>query len=215
MVMNGGAIAWRSKLQNTVSLSTMEAETVAGVEAVKELINLRLLLKEIGFPEKLANTLYEDNASAIHIIQGNEGGKKSKYFQVKVKWLAEKYEEGVFQYAKVPSKDNLADHFTKALPLISFQRFRTWMGVTSSNELHRLKSSDTRSMYTRVNTETVGAYDRKKTTETRLKKGFQEFFKRVDEMIIRRAKARGIKLKPEMLWLGMKSLRNSSAGLKK
>ena len=35
-----------------------------------------------------------------------------------------------FRYAKVGTKEQLADAFTKALPRDDFNRFRSWMGVT-------------------------------------------------------------------------------------
>ena len=37
VMMAGGPVSWRSKLQTTVSLSTTEAEYVAGVDAGKEI----------------------------------------------------------------------------------------------------------------------------------------------------------------------------------
>ena len=48
IMLNGGAIAWRSHLQPTVALSTMEAEYMALTEATKELIWLRTFLAELG-----------------------------------------------------------------------------------------------------------------------------------------------------------------------
>ena len=135
ILVAGGAISWRSKLQSTVALSTMEAETIAGVEATKELLHLRLLLKEIGLPEAGASKLYEDNASAIHVGHGSEGNKKTKHFQIKVKWLIEQYKEGQFKYVKIATKDNLADHFTKPLALCDHEKFRKWMGVHSINKI--------------------------------------------------------------------------------
>ena len=37
--------------------------------------------------------------------------------------------ENFFRYAKVGTKEQLADAFTKALPRDDFIRFREWMGV--------------------------------------------------------------------------------------
>ena len=51
-----------SKLsQSTVALSTAEAETISGVEAVKQVIHLRLFLQELGQEQRGPSVVYEDN----------------------------------------------------------------------------------------------------------------------------------------------------------
>ena len=49
---NKGLILWKSKMQKTVSLSTAEAEYYAASEMAIEVIYLRNLLANMGFPEK-------------------------------------------------------------------------------------------------------------------------------------------------------------------
>ena len=44
----GGPIAWQSKLQSTIAVSTMEAEYMSAFAAIQELIWLKGVLKEIG-----------------------------------------------------------------------------------------------------------------------------------------------------------------------
>jgi hypothetical protein len=48
LLLYGGLISWMSKLQSTVALSTAEAETIAGAEAVKQIMHLRFFLRELG-----------------------------------------------------------------------------------------------------------------------------------------------------------------------
>nr|KYP48757.1 Retrovirus-related Pol polyprotein from transposon TNT 1-94 [Cajanus cajan] len=45
----GGAVAWQSRLQRCVALSTIEAEFIAITEACKELLWLKKFLQELGF----------------------------------------------------------------------------------------------------------------------------------------------------------------------
>ena len=130
MVLNGGVINWSSKLQATVALSTAEAETIAGTETVKQVMHLRLFLRELGQEQREPSIVYEDNAAAIALGHGNEQSKRSKHYAIKVAFLNEKYKEGVFAYKKVSTKFEIADAFTKALPRDDFCRFRQWMGVT-------------------------------------------------------------------------------------
>ena len=48
MTYVGGAISWQSRLQKSVALSTMEAEYMAAVEAVKEVISMKDFIGELG-----------------------------------------------------------------------------------------------------------------------------------------------------------------------
>nr|KYP47620.1 Retrovirus-related Pol polyprotein from transposon TNT 1-94 [Cajanus cajan] len=45
----GGAVAWQSRLQRCVTLSTIEAEFIAITEACKELLWLKKFLQELSF----------------------------------------------------------------------------------------------------------------------------------------------------------------------
>jgi hypothetical protein len=49
--------------------------------------------------------------------------------EFKVHFLNEQFARGVFAYEKVPTKEQLADMFAKALAREDFCRFRDWMGV--------------------------------------------------------------------------------------
>ena len=129
MVLNGGVVCWSSKLQSTVALSTAEAETNAGVEAVKQLVHLRLFLRELGHEQEDPSTVYEDNVAAISLAHGKEQSKRAKHYQIKVHFLNEQFKRGVFEYMKIGTKEQLGDVWTKGLPREEFCRFRGWMGV--------------------------------------------------------------------------------------
>ena len=60
----GGALSWMSKLQETIALSTTEAEYIIASHACKEVIWLRSLLREIG---RLQNSvpIFRDSQSAM------------------------------------------------------------------------------------------------------------------------------------------------------
>ena len=128
IILAGAVICWLSKLQPTVALSTTEAETNASVEAVKIIMHLRLLLTELGIPQKEPTIVHEDNSAALAIVHG-ENAKRTKHYQIKVHFLREQKERGEFEYEKVTTKEQLADAFTKALPRFEFERCRKWMGM--------------------------------------------------------------------------------------
>jgi hypothetical protein len=97
VVLHGGIICWLSKLQSTVALSTAEAETIAGVEAVKQVMHLRLFLSELGQSQSGPSVVYEDNNSAISLAHGKEQSKRSKHYQLKVHFLNDMFTKGVFR----------------------------------------------------------------------------------------------------------------------
>jgi hypothetical protein len=129
VMLHGGIISWISKLQSTVALSTAEAETIAGMEAVKQVMHLRLFLSELGQDQGGPSVVYEDNNAAIALAHGREQSKRAKHYQLKVHFLNDSFVKGVFAYEKVATKEQLADVFTKALPRDDFCKYRQWMGV--------------------------------------------------------------------------------------
>jgi hypothetical protein len=68
----GGAVAWSSKKQSRVALSTAEAEYVAATHAIKQLLWHRNLFKELGLPQPGTSILLSDNQAAISISHNPE-----------------------------------------------------------------------------------------------------------------------------------------------
>lgn len=68
-LLNKGAITWSSRRQPIVALSTMESEYIAASDSCREAIWLRLLLGELGSPQKYPTQLWCDNESAISIAK--------------------------------------------------------------------------------------------------------------------------------------------------
>ena len=56
---------WRSKMQNTVSLSTAEAEYYSALEIAIEVLYIRNLLENMEFVQAPDTPVYEDNAACI------------------------------------------------------------------------------------------------------------------------------------------------------
>ncbi|CAK1590667.1 unnamed protein product [Parnassius mnemosyne] len=122
-MMNGGPITWSSQKQKTIALSTTEAEFVAACEAAKEMIWLRQLMLDLGKNCKCV-TMFIDNQSAINLINNSVYHKRTKHINVKYYFIREKVELGMIKINYVPSKDQLADILTKALPTQTFTYIR-------------------------------------------------------------------------------------------
>jgi len=73
-----GPVIWCSKRQNTVSLSTTEAEFIAASETAREAIWLCKLLSDVGHPCAMPSPLYVDNQSAIRLTKNSEFHRRTK-----------------------------------------------------------------------------------------------------------------------------------------
>lgn len=142
VILYGAVVHWSSKLQSTVALSTAEAETIAATEAIKQLIHMRLLLKELGCEAKYPTVMYEDNNAALAFSTKGEQSKRTKHYQMKVHFLSEQYQLGTYSMKKVPTNSQLADTFTKALPVNTFELYRDWMGVRPLKETTKRNRED-------------------------------------------------------------------------
>ena len=112
----GGPIAWQSKLQSTVAVSTMEAEYMAAFGAIQELIWIKGVLGEIGFNYIDPITLYMDSKSAMSLAKNPTHHKRSKHIDIKYHWLREHTdEEGTIHLEHCGTEDMVADVLTKAL----------------------------------------------------------------------------------------------------
>lgn len=119
-----GAVSWRSKKQSTVARSTMEAEYVAAASLVDEVIWIRRLLSDLSCPQEIPTPIHIDNQASIAIAK--EGGKEErrKHIDVKHHIIVEAIDNKTVTIRWIPSKDNPADLFTKALPDAQFNKLK-------------------------------------------------------------------------------------------
>ena len=124
-----GAVSWSSKLQPLVTLSTTQAEYVAAVEAGKEILWFRNILFEFGYDVSAPSTLYLDNQSAIRVSKNPEHHGRMKHMDIRYFWLRDEVDLGRIKVDYIPSREMVADIFTKALPKESFEILRAKLGL--------------------------------------------------------------------------------------
>jgi hypothetical protein len=113
-MLGGAAVAWCSKRQRCVTLSTTEAEYVALCEASKEVPWLRRLLAFLGHPQGPV-TLFEDNSAAICLANDDGAAHRTKHIDVKFHYVREQVQRGVVRVEAVRTDEQHADVLTKAL----------------------------------------------------------------------------------------------------
>ena len=118
-------ISWKSKKQPIVALSSCEAEYVSITLAMQEGIFLTQLLVELGFYEKSKGVkMFVDNMGAIDLSKNPVHHQRSKHIDLKYHFIRSKVIDGSFVLQYVPSKQNIADIFTKACTKASLSVFK-------------------------------------------------------------------------------------------
>jgi hypothetical protein len=123
--MNGGPISWSSRLQKLCAQSTAESEIYAVTDCVKEALHIKLLCEECEVREPgVPMTIWEDNNACIQMGHGLRGSKAAKHFEVRLRFLNEHCRDKTIEFARIGTKEQLADGLTKALPLATFRLYR-------------------------------------------------------------------------------------------
>ena len=126
--LNGDPISWSSKKQRVVSLSTCEAELYAMSAAVQEVLWLRGLIAELGLNSVSGSSIvYGDNQSAIAVSKKGVKSNRTKHVDVKYHFITETIEDGKIKLVWVPSAQQQADIFTKALAPPVFLGLRRYL----------------------------------------------------------------------------------------
>lgn len=125
--MSGGAVAWSSRRQKSVTLSSSEAEYVALGDAMKEILWIRHMLKELG-EEQIGATLVRcDNATAIRTAYSDSQHSRMKHIDIKHHKIREEVENKSIQIEWIPTSQQQADLFTKGLGKKIFTELRDKM----------------------------------------------------------------------------------------
>jgi hypothetical protein len=109
----GSPISWKSKSGKSVTLSSTEAEYFAMSECAKELIFIKNVLESMGIKVKLPIEIKVDNTGAIFLSNNYTSGQRTKHIDVRVHFVRQYIEDGIFKIVFVKSEDNDADIFTK------------------------------------------------------------------------------------------------------
>ena len=118
----GAPVAWQSKTQRRVALSSCEAEFIACSEAVREARWLVQFLREIRFSAKTPITVYIDNQAAKALAENPVAHQRNKHIDIIYLSLRETVKDGIVKLVYKPTGENLADIFTKATSRATFRK---------------------------------------------------------------------------------------------
>ncbi|KAJ1300045.1 hypothetical protein OPQ81_011165 [Rhizoctonia solani] len=122
VLLGGTVISWFSSKQHSVSLSMMEAECMALAKTAQEVISIRSMLYGLGYFINRPTTILCDNAAAISFSNNPTHCTQAKHIDLQFQFVQDKINNSSIVIGPIPSRDNLADAFTKALPYARFWR---------------------------------------------------------------------------------------------
>ena len=129
-MLGNGAISWKSKLQSTVTASTMEAKYIRANEATREAIWIQQLLKEL---KQIFSTIpiQIDNQSCIALAKNPEYHARSKHIDIQHHFIREQVKKKNVELFYCSTKEMIADIFTKPLAKKKLEKFKNMMGLVS------------------------------------------------------------------------------------
>ncbi|CAI5480757.1 unnamed protein product [Closterium sp. Yama58-4] len=128
-VYGGAAVSWSSQRIKCATLSSTESEYVAAVEAGKEGRRLRFLLAEFRQLDAGKPTVFQvDNKSAIIVVEGMGLTGNLKHMERRQAWLQHMVKRGKFSLQYIPTANQPADFFMKALHYPAFNRCSVAIG---------------------------------------------------------------------------------------
>ncbi|GAA0153908.1 transmembrane signal receptor [Lithospermum erythrorhizon] len=128
---SSGAVAWTSKKQPIVSLSTTEAEFIAAAVCTCQAIWMQRILKELGHDGEKCINIKCDNSSTIKLSKNPVMHGMSKHIDVRYHFLRNLTKKGVITLVHCGTVDQVADIMTKTLKTDSFIKLRDALGVCS------------------------------------------------------------------------------------
>ena len=124
LFLAGGAVAWISKKQSSVAMSSAEAEYMAASLVCREVIWIRSILAEFGFNQDGPTVIREDNEACIQMSKNPVNHSKTKHIDLHYHFVRERVETGEVALDWVSTSEMIADMLTKAVTPAIFKSLR-------------------------------------------------------------------------------------------
>ena len=124
-------ILWVSKIQTEITLSTTEAEYITLSQAMRDIISLMELLRELNAnmnipiqKPKVKCSVFEDNNGAIELTKVPKICPRTKHIGIKYHHFRKHVSNGNIKILPIDTLEQIADTFTKSLSRELFERLR-------------------------------------------------------------------------------------------
>ena len=129
-------IAWRSKAQRNVTLSSTEAEYVALSKICAELMFIKQILEFLGIEVELPIVVEVDNLGAIYMANNETVGGRTRHVDTRYHFVKEFVKNGMVMVVFVKSEDNDADIMTKNVRQNLYMKHSSKMIEEIPNEMN-------------------------------------------------------------------------------
>ncbi|XP_039307881.1 secreted RxLR effector protein 161-like [Solenopsis invicta] len=127
----GATVTWTTRKQNTVALSSTEAELVSLCELICDLLWIVRILLDLDLVIDFPITLFEDNQSCIRAALSNNFNKRLKHVDVKYHFICDLIKKKeIFEVKYLSTNAQTADILTKPLGGTKFCIFRESLGLS-------------------------------------------------------------------------------------
>ncbi|WVZ51496.1 hypothetical protein U9M48_002640 [Paspalum notatum var. saurae] len=117
-------VSWNAKKQATVSRSSTESEYKALANATAEIMWIQTLLQELRVASLATAKLWCDNIGAKYLASNSVFHARTKHIEVDFHFVRESVNNKLLEIDFVPSGDQVADGFTKALSVRQLDNFK-------------------------------------------------------------------------------------------
>ncbi|XP_014660660.1 uncharacterized protein LOC106804322 [Setaria italica] len=124
-------ISWQAKKQAIVSRSSTDVEYKALLNATTEIMWVQSLLDELGISQHKVHILWCDNIGATYLSTNPVFHARTKHIEVDYHFVRERVAKKQLDVRIISSHDQVADGFTKSIPVHHLVEFHRNLNVSS------------------------------------------------------------------------------------
>jgi hypothetical protein len=111
----GAAVAYKTKLQDTITTLSMESEFMAVYYLAKMLLCVCSIMWDLNVPQEAASKLYKDNNACTAMANAQKPTTHTRHMDIRYNVLCEWIKRDLVILKRVDMTIHKADHFTKIL----------------------------------------------------------------------------------------------------
>ena len=120
--VEGAVVAVKSGMQRIVALSTAEAELIAMIQCVQDMLYVKKLVESLKLEVEMPMMIECDNKGAVDLANGWSVGGHSKHIDVRLNFLRELKERDIVRIEWIATDEMVADMHTKNLTYPAFEK---------------------------------------------------------------------------------------------